>query len=344
MRFVRGWGVGLGLAVLGAARPGLAQEPIDFARQVLPVLEKHCFECHRAAYTDAQGRRRTPKGGLRLDGREWIAKGGDNGRVLVPGKPEQSELYTRTVLPEDHPDRMPDGRDALPARETEILRAWIAAGAGFGAWSGATGPEPVRLTGSGAARPAEPVAAWRTEVAKGLAPLAPEVLAKAAGGKARITPIAEGSPLLRVEFPGHEADVGDQDLAALAPLREHVAQLILPRARVTDRGMAAVARLPRLVHLDLRETAVGDPGVAQLGGLTELRVLNLFATPVTDAGVATLARLSKLESVYLWESEVTEAGLVRLRAALPGARIVGAPALPAPETDGAGARNPRRPR
>jgi hypothetical protein len=98
----------------------------DFEREVLPVLYNHCFSCH----SEKQAK---PKGGLRLDSIKAI-RAGD---VLEPGKPEESELLLRAVLPVTDRDVMPPlkgGAQPLTESERDILRRWIAAGADFGGW------------------------------------------------------------------------------------------------------------------------------------------------------------------------------------------------------------------
>jgi hypothetical protein len=74
-------------------------------------------------------------GKLRLDSKERILKGGDRGKALVPGKPEQSLMYTRTALPADDLDIMPAEGEPLDEQQIEILRRWIAEGADFGEWT-----------------------------------------------------------------------------------------------------------------------------------------------------------------------------------------------------------------
>lgn len=326
MNWARSLWVGAAAALPLGAAPA---QQVAFTSQVLPVLEQKCFECHREAWQDDTGKLRKPKGGLRLDGRAWIEKGGTGGRVLVPGKPDQSELYTRTVLPEDHDERMPEEGDMLTAAEASALKEWIAQGASFGDWTGAAGPAATATETSAVAAAPSQRLAWLDEVGKGLSLPAPSVLAKAAAGKARIEPIGD-SGLLRVEFAGHEAEVDDAALAALAPIQQQIAVLVLARTRITDAGCKRIAAMPCLVQLDLRETKVGDSGIATLTGLTELRVLNLFATEVGDGAVASLGKLRKLEELQVWQSGITEDGISRLREALPAARIAGAPALPPP--------------
>jgi hypothetical protein len=94
-----------------------------FARTIQPILARTCTACHNA---DKQ------KGELQLDTRAGIERGGENGPVLVPGKPEESPLLTRCELPLDDDDHMPPSDEDQPtAAELAALRWWIAAGAPF---------------------------------------------------------------------------------------------------------------------------------------------------------------------------------------------------------------------
>lgn len=95
---------------------------VDFAHEVAPILRRHCSECH-------MGDKR--KGGLSMNTREALIEGGENGAVLVPGKPAESRLHTFVVEPDDSDDRMPPKGDRLSQREADILRRWIAEGASW---------------------------------------------------------------------------------------------------------------------------------------------------------------------------------------------------------------------
>ncbi|MDR3406719.1 MAG: DUF1553 domain-containing protein [Chthoniobacter sp.] len=97
-----------------------AAENVDFARDVYPIFQRSCFECHGAE---------KHKGGLRLDDREAAFKGGDGGDTIVKGQPEKSELLNRVSLPKEDRDVMPNRGDKLTKQEVERIRAWIAAGA-----------------------------------------------------------------------------------------------------------------------------------------------------------------------------------------------------------------------
>jgi hypothetical protein len=112
------------LATLCAA-PARAAEPlpvtVEFNRDVRPILSENCFACHGPD-------KKTRKADLRLDTEEGAFADLGGHRALVPGKPEQSELYRR-ITHADPGKRMPLGRRGLPAREVALLRRWIEQGA-----------------------------------------------------------------------------------------------------------------------------------------------------------------------------------------------------------------------
>lgn len=97
-----------------------AADPVDFRKEIKPILEVHCLGCHGPE---------KPKGSLRLDTRAGAIKGGDEGPALVPGKASESPLYTTTILAADHDDAMPPKGERLPKEQTEKLRLWIDQGA-----------------------------------------------------------------------------------------------------------------------------------------------------------------------------------------------------------------------
>lgn len=101
-------------AIALAASAPAADPPVDFAKDVLPVLQKSCFECHGA---------KKQRGSLRLDSRAAALA------AIVPGKAEASELLRRVALPKDHKDVMPPRGETLSRAQVESLRAWIDAGA-----------------------------------------------------------------------------------------------------------------------------------------------------------------------------------------------------------------------
>ncbi|MDZ7690841.1 MAG: c-type cytochrome domain-containing protein [Balneolaceae bacterium] len=69
------------------------------------------------------------EGGLVLNSEEAVMKGGDDGPIIVPGKPDESELVRRITLPEGHEDVMPQKGSSLSASQIELIRTWVEVGA-----------------------------------------------------------------------------------------------------------------------------------------------------------------------------------------------------------------------
>lgn len=309
---------------------------VDFKTDILPLLEERCFKCHATPF---RGRRRKPKGDMRLDGKGWILQ-----RAVVPGKPAMSALLQRTELPDDHEDVMPPDGDIFDKEQLGKIRAWVVAGADFGDWTGQPGGTMAKTATSPVeTKPAEPAvdryAVYRVLGARLPQPSGVAIKAVRTLG-ARVEPVFPKSPLLRVEFVSAPDAVNDATVArALSALRGHVAILGLGETGVTDSIMKDVARLPHLVRLDLQKTGVTDKALAALP--KELRRLNLYGTAITDNGLDQLAVCRKLEKLYVWQSKATAAGVGELRRMLPQCKVHFERTLPeaAPR---AGGDRPRR--
>jgi cytochrome c553 len=107
--------------------PGVAAVAVEppenlFRDRVAPLLAAKCGACHGPE--DAES-------GFRVDLREQALAGGDSGSVgIVPGKPDESELFVR-VSTADKELQMPADGEPLSVDEQRLLRDWIAAG---GVW------------------------------------------------------------------------------------------------------------------------------------------------------------------------------------------------------------------
>ncbi len=98
----------------------VAAAPVDFVRDVRPIFETHCYECHGE---------KKHKGGLRLDVKEAALKGGDNdGPNIIPGKAKESSLI-HFVTSSDEDEVMPPKGERLSAAQITTLTTWINEGA-----------------------------------------------------------------------------------------------------------------------------------------------------------------------------------------------------------------------
>ena len=102
--------------------PARAADEVRFLPDIAPVLVQQCTGCHGAQKS---------KGDYRLHTfADLLKPGGSQTKPVVPGKPQESELFRRLTTTKAD-DRMPPGDDPLSATEVDLVRRWIAAGAKF---------------------------------------------------------------------------------------------------------------------------------------------------------------------------------------------------------------------
>jgi hypothetical protein len=179
--------------------------PPDFDKQIAPLLASYCTDCHSGP---------KPKGKLDLTRKAGAA------HTLAPGKPTESELYSR-VAAREMPPKKP-----LPAAEQQLLKEWIEAGAKWG-----TDPiDPFRYTTGTRAGydwwALQPVK--RPQVPQGTNPIDHFVSAKLSDKGLSLSPGADRRTLVRRLY---------FDLIGLPPTPEEVA------AFVTDKDANAYEKL-----------------------------------------------------------------------------------------------------
>ena len=122
----RGWvSVVLVAGVLTLGGGSALSEEIDFGRDIRPILSNNCFQCHG-------GDESSREADLRLDLREDALRDRGGMTVIVPGKPEASELIRR-ITAEDRSERMPprSANKTLTAWQIELLTEWVRRGASY---------------------------------------------------------------------------------------------------------------------------------------------------------------------------------------------------------------------
>lgn len=122
------WAVGSGLhaapAPASAPTPAPALSPDQtqfFESKIRPVLAKHCYKCHASDSAKV-------KGGLLLDSREGLLKGGDTGPAVVSGDPDKS-LLIKAIRYTDPDLQMPPKGEKLTDAQIADLVAWVKMGA-----------------------------------------------------------------------------------------------------------------------------------------------------------------------------------------------------------------------
>lgn len=88
--------------------------------EVRAIFAHNCYQCHNE---------NKQKGGLILDSKEGVFKGGDSGLAVVPGSLTESELYRRITLSPNDDEVMPKKGKVLKSNEIGLIKLWIANGA-----------------------------------------------------------------------------------------------------------------------------------------------------------------------------------------------------------------------
>ena len=281
---------------------------VDFEKEIAPILQSRCVECHSAKKT---------KGKLRLDQRKFALERDKDDAVILPGNAKDSELYYRITLPKDDDDVMPPEGDPLTKQQVALITKWINEGANW--------PEKVVLGSKEKKESDMPPAPDLSAAEKWAADIAMKQIAESGALAMRI---AADSDWIDVNYSLVGKDIGDDDLGPLAGISPTVTWLNLAGTKITDAALDQVSQLPALTRLHLENTKITDKGLAKLAGLKQLRYLNVYGTGVTDAGAKQLAGLKNLKQLYLWQTQVTDAGVAALRKAIPnlyvntGAKLV----------------------
>ncbi len=108
------------LAGILTSAAGLADPPVDYLRDVKPILAQHCYSCHGA---------QKQKSGLRLDTAAAAQMGGNSGPAIVPGKSNESRLIKAITGSDKSLPRMPFKKPLLADRQIAFLKTWIDEGA-----------------------------------------------------------------------------------------------------------------------------------------------------------------------------------------------------------------------
>ena len=112
-------------SVVAIATAPLAAAPLEFNRDIRPILSENCFQCHGQDASKREAR-------LRLDQRDSATRDREGYAAIIPGKPTESEVVLRITSKD--PDEVmppPDSHKTLTPAQIEMLRRWIAEGAAY---------------------------------------------------------------------------------------------------------------------------------------------------------------------------------------------------------------------
>lgn len=268
-----------------------------YSAVIAPAFKRSCVQCHNAG---------TANGGLDLSSLKGLMKGGEEGPVIIPGKPAESLLIKRVCLaPDDLKSMPPAPKQPLTPAELSILRAWIASGAKaemeLTDLSGLP-PEGKNLVASRrrALRPKPPEVADPTKSM-------PDILVASKSAGVRITPIS-ANPMegLSLQTFGQGTRFDDAKFAMITPAAPFLVEAGLEDSGITDRSLERISSFQNLRRIDLSRTAVTGAGVLKLLALPNLEVLILTGTGIDDSWLQGSHPGASLGTLGLFQTKVTQ--------------------------------------
>lgn len=284
-------------------------EAIVFTDIIQPIFDVKCGNCHSAV---------KQKGGLRLDGREWILKGGKGGLVYMEGNAGNSELYKRLLLdPLEEKHMPPKGKPQLTEQELQMIHWWIDGRAGFDKKVREVNRDSAmmkllrHLQSTASSVPAKPdVPVAEVEAAP------QEVLDSLRVMGISVTPVAANSHYLQVSMVGIREPL-DKHIELLQKAARQTVWLKIPAACFSAAGWKILSGFTSLTRLSLEYASLDDEAVAGLSNLSSLQYLNLAGTKVSGKGVALLKGLKDLAYLYLGNTYVERKQFLSLQQLFP---------------------------
>lgn len=290
------------------------QEAKLYGDLVTRIINKKCVSCHGP---DKQ------KGKLRLDGEEFILKGGKDGLVIKAGSPEESELIKRILLPLNDDDHMPPKeKQQLSSDELELLHWWIKTGADFNKkvmeYAQTDSIKSV-LLGFQSGEPTKPED-------DPIIPKTPVVAARASlldtlrKNGVLVQQIDPKSNYLSANFinAGNNAD---SILYCLIDLKDQLLFLNLGGKNISDSSMRKIGQLHALRKIYLNNSNVNDTTIIHLNALKYLEYLNLVGTAVSYKGLENIKDLKSLKQIFIFQSAVPASTFSSVQLLFPKAVI-----------------------
>ena len=282
-----------------------------FKHLIQPILNTKCISCHNDTKSN---------GGLLLTTKEGIINGGDNGMVLNPNQPYQSELFLRCTFPKNSKKFMPPKGNALTFSELKLLEFWISEGASFDAnVSSYTIPDHlIKIFLRDFKLNTKKLSYYETVIAS---KLSKEVLLEFSQKGWLINTLSADHHMLDIKLFDQKAN--EDQLKTLLKGKLQITWLDISDESVTDNLMKSLSELENLTRLNLSNTNISDKGVTFLNTLKHLEVLNLYGTKITDESITVFKNMPSLKRLYLWQTEVTQVAIEELKEQNKEIEIIG---------------------
>lgn len=291
-------------------KPETVEQAMLFEDVIQPILQNKCTQCHR------DGKR---KGELSLESLVEINKGGKNGKAVVAGKLDSSELFKRITLDEDHKDFMPsDGKPPLTKNEVNLISWWIKegnvdAGITVADLKNTTALKPMVAVFLGFEGFADPEDGG-TETAEAINPGIPHVvdtmsITSLRNKGVRVRMMLKKPVMLDVTLPPKSGVKLNDIIPDIAKLAKNIVWLNFSENDLTDQDLDFLPSLTNLEKLRLEKNPVTDQVSNYLTSLAYLDAVNLNETNITDKGILKLKENPRIQRIYNWKTNASEGKL-----------------------------------
>jgi uncharacterized membrane protein len=280
-----------------------------YADLIRPILDENCVQCHSAG--NAQGN-------LDLSSWEGLQKGHVDHHGLL-SHAEESELYERISLPQDHVDFMPPRGEGLDYIEVELIRFWLDQGA----------EQELKLVDTEMDESLGQLMLrdWNLDTRPKayyeklkLPPADSSQINQLQAAGWNISTLSSQSTLLEISASAKDT-IDAARITALKSIAENITWLDLGSTDLSADALEQIADFPNLTRLRLDNTEIESSALGSLGNLNHLESINLYNTKVDDEVLQILSQIPSLKRVFLWGTEVSEEGAEKFKKGNPNIQI-----------------------
>lgn len=279
-----------------------------YAGLVEPVLSKKCMQCHNE---------KKKKGDFQMHNFEALMKGGKNGKEIIPGDLNHSELIKRIMLnKEDDKHMPPKGKTQFTNNELDLLNWWVLHGVSNSQKINevATNDTIKRFLVNDQKESGMNVMLEKIVAADSAAMIELKKINVA------IVPIAAGTNFIEVNMV-NASSFSDKNAMLLEKLAPQIMWLILSDSKISDEGLNLLKQCANATKLNLKNTAITNASVPKIGTLKKLEYLNIVGTKINDEGLLELIPSESLRKIYCWNTGITENGIQRFQKKYPKIEI-----------------------
>lgn len=284
------------------------KEMLMYEDLIVPFLTTKCMACHNE---------HKKKGDYLMTSYASMARGGKSEKEgFVKHDTENSEIYQRVILPDDHDDHMPpEGKKPLNEQEIQILKYWIESGASsdlmlvdihqdsmISQIIESYLPESRRLNRKILENKAE-----KEKLKIELTKLAQKLNVSIAEDQT-----TEGIFFtLSMQFP--PANFSGEQLKELQTYFPFFSKVSLVASDINDDDLFLISQMTNLKALYLQKTTINGRGLVYLNKLQSLETLNLSFTQTNDGNILKVLQSPSLKQVYLFGNQVSNQVIQALR-------------------------------